>query len=139
MERAYERIDAMLKVLDSQIQEKGGLRTLLIIVGVALIVIAVALFFIGVFQQSHLELAGKGGAGTLLLTSGVGVLASIQSKDRKLRTLTSRIRAQLLACLAREYAEAQACMTRTLERMDEEFSSIRKKANSPEESGAIEL
>jgi hypothetical protein len=129
--KAYERIEAQLKEMDNQIAalEHTFLRRVIEIVAIVSIASAIVIIFIGVFTHSALQLTGREGAATLLLGSGVSLLVTTYVKDRNLRTLSSRVRAELNGCLAREpYVDAHQCFTRTLGDLKNAFLSTRWQA-----------
>lgn len=130
---AYKRIEAALKQLDNRIRqlERSGLRKLLLLVGLGLVLSAVAILAIGVFRHSEIKLIGEHGAATLLLTTGISILASSYRVDRKMRTLTSRIRARLAVCLGHpNYPDVLPCFSSALEELNNAFGTIQRRIES---------
>jgi len=133
IDEAYKSILAALKQLDKRIAqlERSSLRKLLVVVGLGLVAGGVAILGAGFFRHSEITLIGKDGAATLLLTTGLSLLGSIWAKDRNMRTLTSRIRARLSACLAHtEYSEVRACFMKTLDECNNVFTTIQRRVES---------
>jgi hypothetical protein len=138
IDEAYKRIDAALKQLDKRIAqlERSALRRLLMFVGSGLVLSAVAILAIGVFRHSEIKLTGKSGAATLLLGTGISLLGSMYAKDRKMRTLTSRIRAHLGACLAyADYSDVRDCFMTRIEECNSAFTRIRRHIESNPTAG----
>jgi hypothetical protein len=130
MARAYKRIDTALKQMDQQIiqLENSPLRRLLTVIGSILILVAVVTLILGIFRDSHIQLVGKGGGASLLLTTGVSLLTALLAKDRKLRTLSSRIRARLAVCRSySDYDAARRCFQDAIEDINLTFGQIRNR------------
>lgn len=136
LRKAYKRIDAELIEMDKHIAqlELSPLRRTIVAIGVLLVVCAVAIVFIGIWQHSEIKLVGKDGAASLLLATGVSLLGTMYAKDRALRTLTSRVRIRLNACLTQEYAAARDCFTRTLDDLGAAFATARSEATEASKS-----
>jgi hypothetical protein len=92
------------------------------------VVSAIAILGIAMLTHSELKLVGKDGAATLLLGTGVSILVSTYSKDRKLRTLSARIRARLHACLAHpDYSEVRHCFVQVLAEFELAFKAAQNR------------
>jgi hypothetical protein len=143
MAEAYKTIDLVLEQMDRRIAqlEHSVLRRLLILTGLVLVLSGVAILAIGVFRHSEIKLTGKDGAASLLLGAGLPILASMYAKDRKLRTLPSRVRARLAFCLAHpDYTAVRECFMRALEQVDSAFGQIQRRvAAEPNAEKDIDL
>jgi hypothetical protein len=141
MEEAYKRIEIVLGRLERHIKEQTALRVLLILVGLVLILSGIAILVIGIFRHSEVELIGKGGAATILLGAGIPILTSMYAKDRKLRTLPSRIRLRFAVCrLHVEYSDIRKCFLDALEEYESAFLKIQHTIkNNPDTAKDIVL
>jgi hypothetical protein len=127
---AYKHINEALKALDARILQNAnsGLRIGLVLTGFALIFSGVALLGMGFFQHSQLALLGKGGAATLLFTTGIPLLWTVWAKDRDMRTFTSRIRTQLAACRTHiEYVHVLECFRTKVDACEALFARIQQR------------
>ena len=130
---AYKRIDAALKGMDYRIRqlERSGLRKLLLLIGLGLVLSAVTILGIGFFTHSEINLIGKDGAASLLLTAGISVLVSSYRTDRQMRTLTSRVRARLAVCLGYPaYEDVLSCFSTGLEELTMAIGNIQRHVKS---------
>lgn len=131
LEAAYQEIENALRRIEEDIKQecRKPLRLLLLIIGLALVFTSITFVVWGVLQGSEIEMAGKDGAATLLLGTGVTLLSGIYIKDRSIRTLPNRIRARLAACrLWAEYEKIYQCFMDAIQALDKSFQTIKQHA-----------